>query len=42
MANGDFFQKVHSSLYLGFSPERTGIKPTVDDKIKELEKVIEK
>lgn len=26
----------------GFSPERTNIKPSIDDKIKELERVIHK
>lgn len=34
MDNGDFFRKVYSCHYKGFSPERTGIKPTIDDKIK--------
>lgn len=28
-------------LFLGFSPERTGIKPNIDDKIQQLQKEIE-
>lgn len=37
MDNGGISRKVLFDLIVGFSPERTGIKPSIDDKIKQLE-----
>lgn len=37
MDNGDILRKVLFFAIVGFSPERTGIKPSIDDKIKQLE-----